>query len=57
MWLEDDRISLREAPEPRKPGASLIKIRRAGICGTDFEPVKGDCPYTGIPVHEFVGKL
>jgi len=57
LWLENNQISLRDVPEPRKPNEALIKIRRAGICSTDLELVKGYYPYTGIPGHEFVGDV
>jgi threonine dehydrogenase-like Zn-dependent dehydrogenase len=57
LWLENNNISLREVPQPRKPGEALIKIRKAGICSTDLELVKGYYPYTGILGHEFVGEV
>ena len=57
LWLEDNKISLREVTQPRKPHEALIKIRKAGICSTDLELVKGYYPYTGILGHEFVGEV
>ena len=57
LWLESNHISVREVPQPCKPGEALIKIRRAGICSTDLELVKGYYPYTGILGHEFVGEV
>jgi threonine dehydrogenase-like Zn-dependent dehydrogenase len=57
LWLENNRINLREVPQPRKPNEALIKIRKAGICSTDLELVKGYYPYTGILGHEFVGEV
>ena len=57
LWLEDNKISLRDVPQPRKPNEALIKIRKAGICSTDLELVKGYYPYTGILGHEFVGEV
>ncbi len=57
LWLEDNKISLREIPRPQKPDEALIKIRRAGICSTDLELVKGYYPYTGVIGHEFVGEV
>ena len=57
LWLESNHISVREVPQPYKPGEALIKIRRAGICSTDLELVKGYYPYTGILGHEFVGEV
>jgi threonine dehydrogenase-like Zn-dependent dehydrogenase len=55
LWLENNKISLRDVSQPQKNNEALIKIRKAGICSTDLELVKGYYPYTGIPGHEFVG--
>lgn len=57
LWLEDNQISLRDVPQPAKPNEALIRIRKAGICSTDLELVKGYYPFTGIPGHEFVGEV
>lgn len=57
LWLENNRIDIRDIPQPRKPNEALIKIRKAGICSTDLELVKGYYPYTGILGHEFVGEM
>jgi threonine dehydrogenase-like Zn-dependent dehydrogenase len=57
LWLEDNKISLRNISQPRRPQEALIKIRKAGICSTDLELVKGYYPYTGVIGHEFVGEV
>ncbi len=57
LWLENNHIDLRDVPVSARPGEALIKIRTAGICGTDLELVRGYYPYTGIPGHEFVGEV
>lgn len=57
LWLENNALSLREVPQPQKPGEALVKIRKAGICSTDLELVRGYYPYTGILGHEFVGEV
>jgi len=57
LWLENNKISLRDIPQPNKPNEALIKIRKAGICSTDLELVKGYYPYTGVLGHEFVGEV
>jgi threonine dehydrogenase-like Zn-dependent dehydrogenase len=57
VWLESNKIDLRDVPQPRKLDEALIKIRKAGICSTDLELVKGYYPYTGILGHEFVGEV
>ncbi len=57
IWLQDNKISLRDVPQPAKPNEALIRIRKAGICSTDLEMVKGYYPYDGILGHEFVGEV
>jgi len=57
LWLENNQISLRDAPKPDSKNEALIKIRKAGICSTDLELVKGYYPYSGILGHEFVGEV
>ncbi len=57
LWLENNEISLRDVPQPHKLGEALIKIRKAGICSTDLELVKGYYPFTGVLGHEFVGEV
>jgi threonine dehydrogenase-like Zn-dependent dehydrogenase len=45
-------------PEPRLPtGESLVRVRLAGICGTDLELARGYMNYRGVPGHEFVGEV
>jgi threonine dehydrogenase-like Zn-dependent dehydrogenase len=57
LWLENNGISLRNVPQPLRQNEALIKIRKAGICSTDLELVKGYYPYTGVLGHEFVGDV
>jgi threonine dehydrogenase-like Zn-dependent dehydrogenase len=57
LWLENNQLDLRGVSKPEKPGEALVRIRLAGICGTDLELVKGYYPFTGIPGHEFVGEI
>ena len=57
LWLENNKISLRDVPQPYTSNEALIKIRKAGICSTDLELVKGYYPYTGVLGHEFVGEV
>lgn len=59
IWLEDNQLSYRNdvpLPEPKAQEA-LVKVSRAGICGTDLELIKGYYPFSGIPGHEFVGTI
>jgi threonine dehydrogenase-like Zn-dependent dehydrogenase len=57
LWLEDNKISLRTISQPRRQHEALIKIRKAGICSTDLELVRGYYPYKGVIGHEFVGEV
>lgn len=57
VWLENQTLTLREVPVPALAGEALIRVRLAGICGTDLELVRGYYPFTGIPGHEFVGEV
>lgn len=59
LWLENRTLSLREKqPLPAaQPGEALLRVRLAGICGTDLEMVKGYYPFSGVPGHEFVGEV
>jgi 2-desacetyl-2-hydroxyethyl bacteriochlorophyllide A dehydrogenase len=59
LWLEDQQLSLRTGlpiPEPQA-GEALIRVRLAGLCGTDLELARGYYPFAGIPGHEFVGEV
>ncbi len=44
------------APTP-PPGEVLVRVRRAGICNTDLEILKGYHNFHGVLGHEFVGEL
>ncbi len=58
LWLEDKKLEMRELPIPSPvQGEALVRLRLAGICGTDLELVRGYYPYTGVPGHEFVGEV
>jgi 2-desacetyl-2-hydroxyethyl bacteriochlorophyllide A dehydrogenase len=59
VWLENNVLSLRNdipVPEPGR-GEALVKVRLAGICGTDLALIKGYHSFNGIPGHEFVGEI
>jgi 2-desacetyl-2-hydroxyethyl bacteriochlorophyllide A dehydrogenase len=59
VWLENRILSYRDnVPQPEPlAGEALVKVKLAGICGTDLELVKGYYPFRGIPGHEFVGEI
>jgi 2-desacetyl-2-hydroxyethyl bacteriochlorophyllide A dehydrogenase len=47
-----------EAPRPG-PGEVLVRVRAAGICGTDYRVFTGERPvrYPLVPGHEFIGDI
>ena len=55
----DPGLALKEDyPKPSIPdGESLIRVRMAGICGTDLELTRGYMTFRGVPGHEFVGEI
>ena len=58
LWLEDQKLSLREIDPPTPPpGEALVRVLAAGICNTDVELTRGYYPYAGVPGHEFVGEI
>jgi alcohol dehydrogenase len=51
-------LALREVTRPKRAtGEALIRVILAGICGTDREILKGYSSFSGIPGHEFVGRV
>ena len=59
VWLENGALSQRDdLPDPvAPPGEALVRVLLAGICATDLELVRGYYPFTGVPGHEFVGRV
>jgi threonine dehydrogenase-like Zn-dependent dehydrogenase len=55
LVVENGRIGLREVPFRPMAGDVTIRVRAAGICGTDLQILQGYARFTGIPGHEFVG--
>ncbi len=46
------------ASQPQPTGdQALLKIRKAGVCNTDLEIVRGYMGFQGIPGHEFVAEV
>jgi len=45
------RLVLGDAPPPAppRPGEALVRVRRVGVCGTDFHAFKGDQPFFAYP--------
>jgi threonine dehydrogenase-like Zn-dependent dehydrogenase len=57
-WLEGGELQMREAATPRvDAGQAVVRVRLAGICGTDLELARGYAAFAGIPGHEFVGEV
>lgn len=51
-----DRPELCEVPQPPPlPGEALVAVRKAGICATDLEVMRGYAPFRGVMGHEMVG--
>ncbi len=48
-------ISLQDVPESARDGECLVRVRMAGICGTDLQLLEGYAEFRGVPGHEFVG--
>lgn len=54
----DGAPRLRELPIPQpQPGEALIRVRLAGICGTDLAILRGYRQFRGVLGHEFVGRV
>ena len=55
---ESKRVSVEERPMPAPAkDEALVKVRYAGICGTDVEMIHGYMRHHGVPGHEFVGRV
>ncbi len=48
-------VKVVDRPRPVRPGEALVRVRLAGLCGTDLEIVRGYAGFRGILGHEFVG--
>ena len=48
-------MRLCDVPFRRREGEVTVRLRAAGICGTDLQILEGYAGFTGIPGHEFVG--
>ena len=51
-----DQAEVKDVPVPvPEAGEALVRVRMAGICGTDLELLRGYKSFRGIPGHELVG--
>ncbi len=56
--LDPQLVLRKDYPEPAPvAGESIVRVRLAGICGTDLELARGYMAYRGVPGHEFVGEV
>lgn len=61
LCVKPGELSLVERPKPaRREGEVLVRIRRAGVCGTDLHIFEGTHPYLNYPRvigHELAGEV
>jgi threonine dehydrogenase-like Zn-dependent dehydrogenase len=58
LLLDPRPVVRHDYREPaRMPGESIVRVRMAGICGTDLELARGYMSFRGVPGHEFVGEV
>lgn len=61
VLVEPGRFELRDLPRPEPgPGEALIRVERAGICGTDLHIFHGRYAAESLPMvpgHEFAGRV
>jgi threonine dehydrogenase-like Zn-dependent dehydrogenase len=59
LFFDGHQLSLNEGypdPDPA-PGEALLRVLLAGICATDLEVLAGYASFSGVPGHEFVGRV
>jgi 2-desacetyl-2-hydroxyethyl bacteriochlorophyllide A dehydrogenase len=61
LCVEPGRLEIVERPRPApRPNEALVRIRRAGVCGTDFHIFEGSHPFLNYPRvigHELSGEI
>lgn len=58
LVFEPGRSRVRDVPLPRpRSGFALVRVLISGICNTDLELRRGYHGFSGIPGHEFVGRV
>ncbi len=58
LRLDADPRLYHDLPRPMPhPGEALVRVRQAGVCGTDLAMLRGYVPFRGIMGHEFVGEI
>jgi threonine dehydrogenase-like Zn-dependent dehydrogenase len=59
LWLDKQQLKFLDNIPIPNPGRdqALIRVLLAGVCSTDLELLRGYYPFSGIPGHEFVGRV
>jgi 2-desacetyl-2-hydroxyethyl bacteriochlorophyllide A dehydrogenase len=58
LWIDQGSLELRDNLQLIPEGdEQLVRVRMAGICGTDLELLRGYYGFAGVPGHEFVGEI
>lgn len=58
LVFERGRAQVVEMPRPRiRKGYALVRVVASGICNTDLELKRGYHGFSGVPGHEFVGRV
>jgi len=55
LRYENGGVRLAEVARAERAGEALVRVRRAGVCNTDVEIVRGYAGFEGTLGHEFVG--
>jgi len=55
LYFDGTKLALRDDYPKPKSGEAIVKVKLAGICGTDLEMIRGYMSYDGVLGHEFVG--
>lgn len=55
LYFDGKKLELKKDYQIPKNGETLIRVKLAGICGTDLEMLRGYASFSGVLGHEFVG--
>jgi threonine dehydrogenase-like Zn-dependent dehydrogenase len=58
LFFDSGRAAVREVRKPAaRRGFALVRVIASGICNTDLELARGYHGFSGVPGHEFVGRV